>query len=38
MQENATKELHRAPLVDKSEAKRRGWVPLNILSEEPFEW
>ena len=21
-----------------TEAKRRGWVPLSILSEEPFEW
>ena len=21
-----------------SEAKRRGWVPLNILSEDPFQW
>ena len=21
-----------------TESKRRGWVPLNILSEEPFEW
>lgn len=21
-----------------TEAKRRGWVPLNVLGEEPFEW